>query len=79
MVILQLRLAFPEGAGGFNPLKEPESPSALRPGHLPLHPFQKLIDIRAVQDWEQGRRIPDRAYLTVISIRPQAVLEALAG
>jgi len=40
------------------------------------------LDVRAVQDWEQGRRIPDRAaraYLTVIAKRPQAVLEALAG
>ena len=40
------------------------------------------LDPRAVQDWEQGRRYPDRAaraYLTVIARRPDAVLEALAG
>ena len=36
----------------------------------------------AIQDWEQGRRKPDRAaraYLTVIACRPEAVDEALAG
>ena len=40
------------------------------------------LDARAVQDWEQGRRVPDRAaraYLTVIAKRPDAVVEALAG
>ncbi len=40
------------------------------------------LDARALQDWEQGRRMPDRAaraYLTVISKRPDAVVEALAG
>ena len=39
------------------------------------------LDVRAVQDWEQGRRVPDRAaraYLTVIAKRPDAVVEALA-
>jgi len=40
------------------------------------------LDIRALQDWEQGRRRPDRAaraYLTVIARRPDAVEEALAS
>lgn len=40
------------------------------------------LDPRALQDWEQGRRRPDRAaraYLTVIANRPEAVVEALAG
>jgi len=40
------------------------------------------LDVRAIQDWEQGRRVPDRAaraYLTVIAKRPEAVLEALAS
>jgi putative transcriptional regulator len=40
------------------------------------------LDVRAVQDWEQGRRAPDRAAracLTVIAKRPDAVVEALAG
>ncbi len=40
------------------------------------------LDARAVQDWEQGRRVPDRAargYLTVIAKRPDAVIEALAS
>jgi putative transcriptional regulator len=40
------------------------------------------LDLRAVQDWEQGRRHPDRAaraYLTVIARRPDAVLESLAS
>ncbi len=40
------------------------------------------LDPRALQDWEQGRRRPDRAaraYLTVIARQPQAVLEALAS
>jgi putative transcriptional regulator len=40
------------------------------------------LDARAVQDWEQGRRVPDRAaraYLMVIAKRPDAVVEALAG
>jgi putative transcriptional regulator len=39
------------------------------------------LDPRALQDWEQGRRRPDRAaraYLTVIARRPEAVAEALA-
>ena len=39
------------------------------------------LDPRAVQDWEQGRRRPDRAaraYLTVIARHPEAVIEALA-
>ena len=40
------------------------------------------LDARALQDWEQGRRRPDRAaraYLTVIARRPKAVEEALAS
>ncbi len=40
------------------------------------------LDARAVQDWEQGRRRPDRAarvLLTVIDREPEAVERALAG
>jgi putative transcriptional regulator len=40
------------------------------------------LDPRALQDWEQGRRRPDRAaraYLTVIAHNSQAVVEALAS
>lgn len=40
------------------------------------------LDPRALQDWEQGRRRPDRAaraYLTVIARHPDAVVEALAS
>ena len=39
------------------------------------------LDARAVQDWEQGRRLPDRAarvLLTVIERDPKAVVRALA-
>ena len=39
------------------------------------------IDARALQDWEQGRRVPDRAarvLLTVIERDPEAVVRALA-
>jgi putative transcriptional regulator len=38
------------------------------------------LDVRAVQDWEQGRRQPDRAarvLLTVILAEPQAIDRAL--
>ena len=38
------------------------------------------LDARAVQEWEQGRRIPDRAarvLLTVIDRDPEAVARAL--
>lgn len=40
------------------------------------------LDPRALQDWEQGRRRPDRAaraYLMVIARHPEAVVEALAS
>ena len=40
------------------------------------------LDARAVQDWEQGRRVPDRAarvLLTVIDREPEAVVRALDG
>jgi putative transcriptional regulator len=40
------------------------------------------LDPRAVQDWEQGRRRPDRAahaYLIVIARNPSAVTEALSA
>lgn len=40
------------------------------------------LDPRALQDWEQGRRKPDRAaraYLKVIAHKPEAVEEALAS
>ena len=39
------------------------------------------LDARAVQDWEQGRRVPDRAarvLLTVIDRDPKAVVRALS-
>ena len=39
------------------------------------------LDARAIQDWEQGRRVPDRAarvLLTVIDHEPDAVTRALA-
>ncbi len=38
------------------------------------------LDTRALQDWEQGRRVPDRAarvLLTVIDRDPEAVVRAL--
>ena len=38
------------------------------------------LDARAVQDWEQGRRVPDRAarvLLTVIDRDPETVVRAL--
>ena len=38
------------------------------------------LDVRALQDWEQGRRVPDRAarvLLTVIDKDPDAVVRAL--
>ncbi len=38
------------------------------------------LDARAVQDWEQGRRVPDRTarvLLTVIDRDPEAVIRAL--
>lgn len=40
------------------------------------------LDARAVQDWEQGRRVPDRAarvLLTVIDRDPDAVVRALCA
>ncbi|MFV3131172.1 helix-turn-helix domain-containing protein [Niveispirillum sp. KHB5.9] len=40
------------------------------------------LDARTVQDWEQGRRRPDKAaqsYLKVIANNPEAVVGALAG
>lgn len=40
------------------------------------------LDPRTVQDWEQGRRHPDKAaqsYLKVIANNPDAVVGALAG
>lgn len=39
------------------------------------------LDARALQDWEQGRRVPDRAarvLLTVIDHDPEAVVRALS-
>ncbi len=38
------------------------------------------LDVRAIQDWEQGRRVPDRTarvLLTVIEKDPEAVERAL--
>lgn len=38
------------------------------------------LDVRAIQEWEQGRRVPDRAarvLLTVIDRDPDAVARAL--
>ena len=38
------------------------------------------LDVRALQEWEQGRRVPDRAarvLLTVIDRNPEAVVRAL--
>lgn len=40
------------------------------------------LDTRAVQEWEQGRRVPDRAarvLLTVIERDPEAVARALGN
>ena len=40
------------------------------------------LDVRALQEWEQGRRVPDRAarvLLTVIDHDPEAVEKALGG
>ena len=40
------------------------------------------LDARAVQDWEQGRRVPGRAarvLLTVIDREPEAVVRALGS
>jgi putative transcriptional regulator len=43
---------------------------------------QFAISPRTLQEWEQGRRVPDatvRAYLTLIDRNPSAVQKALAG
>ncbi len=43
---------------------------------------QFAIELRTLQDWEQGRRSPDatgRAYLTVIDKKTDAVIEALGA
>ena len=40
------------------------------------------LDVRALQEWEQGRRVPDRAarvLLTVIDHDPDSVVRALAA
>ncbi len=40
------------------------------------------LDVRTVQDWEQGRRVPTgpaRALLTVIAREPEAARRALAA
>lgn len=40
------------------------------------------LDARALQDWEQGRRVPDRAarvLLTVIDREPEAVARAIGS
>ena len=40
------------------------------------------LDVRALQEWEQGRRVPDRAarvLLTVIDRDPESVVRALAA
>ena len=40
------------------------------------------LDARALQEWEQGRRVPDRAarvLLTVIDRNPEAVVRALGS
>ena len=40
------------------------------------------LDVRALQEWEQGRRVPDRAarvLLTVIDREPDSVVRALAA
>ena len=40
------------------------------------------LDVRAFQEWEQGRRVPDRAarvLLTVIDHDPDSVVRALAA
>ncbi len=40
------------------------------------------LDVRAVQDWEQGRRVPDRAarvLLLTIDRHPEAVADAVAA
>ncbi len=40
------------------------------------------FDVRAVENWEQGRRQPERparAFLRVIEREPEAVMRALAG
>ena len=71
------------------PLRIVDDPSAER--ILALRKRMKLsrrkfadrfgLDARAVQDWEQGRRLPDRAarvLLTVIERDPKAVERALA-
>ena len=39
-----------------------------------------MLNLRTLQDWEQGRREPEgiaRIYLRVIERNPQAVLDAL--
>lgn len=48
----------------------------------PQFAAQFAISPRTLQEWEQGRTIPDsavRAYLTVIARDPRAVQKALSG
>ena len=51
---------------------------------LSRHKFAQRfgLDARALQEWEQGRRVPDRAarvLLTVIDRDPEAVERAFSG
>ena len=55
------------------------APSAASP-HRQKFADRFGLDARALQDWEQGRRVPDRAardLLTVIDSDPGAVVRAL--
>ncbi len=73
------------------PLTERELARGFRPGHI-VAVRERLglsqaafaerfhINLRTLQDWEQGRRVPEeiaRAYLRVIAHDPEAVTAAL--
>jgi putative transcriptional regulator len=76
---------------GAQPLSEDQLARACRPGiltslrkglGLSQAEFAKqfMLNLRTLQDWEQGRRVPEniaRAYLRVIEWNPEAVRAAL--
>ncbi|MGD0480112.1 MAG: hypothetical protein ABSA42_08075 [Terracidiphilus sp.] len=68
--------------GPVAPVSRPAVVRASRPAHARSLRADSLSTRAPFEDWEQGRRRPDRAaraYLTVIARHPEAVVEALAS
>jgi predicted RNase H-like HicB family nuclease len=72
-LVLQLQIAFAEGAGGFNPLKMSRYEGAFRPGSAPPRLNTTVVLVVPKDTVKKGRALAPREVFLLFDLSPRAV------